>query len=116
MKQMLIAMGSNVQKEEKIAAAIQALRKRAEMQLCAVSAIYETVPIGHNGLPSDQPTFYNGAALVETSRTRDQMRSVLRQIETELGRVRSDNKFAPRVIDLDVVFVRTRQEPADVPT
>ena len=108
MNYVLIALGSNMQREANVPAAIEALRSHPAILLRAVSPVYETVPIGRNGQPSDQPTFHNGAALLETDLSPDELLSVLRQIEAQLGRVRGADKFDARPIDLDIALVRQK--------
>jgi 2-amino-4-hydroxy-6-hydroxymethyldihydropteridine diphosphokinase len=70
-------------------------------EVTAVSPVYETKPVGK----VDQPSFLNAAVLIETDLDPHTLKvSVLRQIEKELGRVRTQDKNAPRTIDLDVVL------------
>ncbi len=68
--------------------------------ILAVSRVYPSAAEG----PAGQPDFVNTAVLVETALTPAELRERLRQIESELGRVRVANKYAPRPIDLDLVF------------
>jgi len=67
----------------------------------AVSRVYETAPVGVQGAPP----FFNAAVRIETPRPPADIKwEVLRPVEAELGRVRSDDKNAPRCIDLDLVL------------
>ncbi|OUC09547.1 hypothetical protein RY27_02185, partial [Litorilinea aerophila] len=60
--------------------------------------------IGPDGRPSGQPNFHNVALRVETELGYQQLRQRLREVEARLGRVRTEDKFAPRPIDLDIVW------------
>ncbi len=51
----------------------------------------------------DQPDFLNGAVVLQTQLSYEQLIRELKKIEHRLGRVRIGNKNAPRTIDLDVV-------------
>ena len=64
------------------------------------SSIEKTEAIG----PPGQPDFLNGAFLFKTELTLQVVRQWLRSLEEELGRVRTDDKFAPRTMDLDVLL------------
>ena len=68
-------------------------------RLVKTSALTVTAPIGY----VDQPDFVNGAVLVETGLDADAFTSFLKKVEVCLGRVKTENKFGPRTIDLDVV-------------
>jgi 2-amino-4-hydroxy-6-hydroxymethyldihydropteridine diphosphokinase len=95
----LVALGSNINSEHNIREAIRLLA--LQTRLVAVSPVYETTPVGR----TDQPNFLNAAALVETDLTAAELKSrVLQSIESELGRVRTTDKNAPRTIDLDVTL------------
>jgi 2-amino-4-hydroxy-6-hydroxymethyldihydropteridine diphosphokinase len=95
-----LALGSNIDPETHLPEAVRRLEERLGVD--AVSAVYETEPVDAPGTPR----FLNAAVRVRWTGTPHALRAeVLRRIETELGRVRSDDPNAPRTIDLDLVFV-----------
>jgi len=96
--QAYLALGSNIQPERHLRAAIDLLRERCQLMSC--SSIYRTPPQGD----PDQADFLNMAARVGTSLSPEQFKVlVIGDIETQLGRVRNpNNKNAPRTIDLDI--------------
>lgn len=99
MTRVLISLGSNIEPERNLPEAVRLLAKQCE--LLAVSHVFQTRPVGK----TDQPDFLNAAALVETELSPDELKNrVLREIEQELGRVRSTDKNAPRTIDLDITL------------
>lgn len=63
------------------------------------SAIYQTDAWGM----VNQPSFFNQALMLETPYSARELMEKLLQIEEEMGRIRT-NKFAPRVIDIDILF------------
>jgi len=93
-----VLLGSNVDKERHLPAAVSALR---DLGLVAVSRAFETAPVG-----TDHPeTFLNAAAVLETEASEAEIRAACRAIEDGLGRVRDpDDPFMPRTIDLDLVI------------
>lgn len=52
---------------------------------------------------TDQPDFYNAAALVRTGWSARELLVWLQHLENEAGRVRRD-KWGPRTLDLDLLF------------
>jgi dihydroneopterin aldolase/2-amino-4-hydroxy-6-hydroxymethyldihydropteridine diphosphokinase len=91
-----VSLGSNINPERNLQAAVQRLASRFHLQ--AVSPVYETAPVGK----TDQPNFMNAAALVETDLDAAALKPALQAIEQELERVRTEDKNAPRTIDLDI--------------
>ena len=91
-----LALGSNINAEHNLQAAVRRLASRFHLR--AVSPVYETAPVGK----TDQPNFLNAAASIETDLAADELKQALQAIEQELGRVRTDDKNAPRTIDLDI--------------
>ncbi len=99
MKQIVVLLGSNIEKERNLPAAVQLLRRLS--RVTALSPVYETAPVGLR----EQPTFFNVAALVETElQPADFRAQVLSTIETRLHRVRTADKNAPRTIDADIIL------------
>jgi 2-amino-4-hydroxy-6-hydroxymethyldihydropteridine diphosphokinase len=95
-----LSLGSNIQPEENLPKAIEKLAESS--RLVAVSPVWETLPLGTTG---DQPNFLNAATLVETDQSPESFKAeVIRRIEDDLGRVRTTDKFAPRPIDIDIMF------------
>lgn len=99
MATLYVAMGSNIEPEENIVAAVRHLKKQVEV--IAVSTIYRTKPLTR----PDQADFRNGVVALQTRTPveRDALtRDLLKPIETALGRVRTADKHAARTIDLDL--------------
>ncbi len=104
MTPILISLGSNIDKEINIPAAIALLAEEPQLHILAVSPLFATAAVGSEGELAAQPAYHNAALLAETSLTSEQLLEVLGRIEQRLGRVRSQDKFAPRPIDLDLSF------------
>jgi len=97
----LIALGSNIERERNLPQALAMLRRHPRIALVAASPFYESLPLGGNG---GQPAYFNAAALVETDLEPAALKEVFRGIENRLGRVRTADKYAPRPIDLDIAY------------
>lgn len=93
----VVGIGSNIQPEENIREALRILE--GEQTLLSVSAMVETEPIGVTA----QPAFINGAVKVSTSMEQEEFSVYLKNIEDRLKRDRTQPRFGPRTIDLDVV-------------
>jgi len=99
MAQAFVAVGSNINPEVNVRAAVRLLAER--VQIAAVSTVYRTEPEG----PPGQPSFYNCVIEVTTDIPAHEFKfKVLRAIESELGRQRTSDKYAPRPIDLDLIL------------
>jgi GTP cyclohydrolase I len=96
----LITLGSNVEREGNLRLALARLRRHPHITLRAVSPVYETAPVGS----ADQSPYFNAAVLVETDLRPAALRDALRAVERDLGRVRTEDKYAPRTIDLDIAL------------
>lgn len=98
MPRIFISVGSNIEPEDHVR---QALARLAQaMRVVAISTVYLTPPLDR----PEQPPFYNAVVEVETALAPRELKRTLREIETALGRVRSDDKYAPRPIDLDILL------------
>lgn len=94
-----VLLGSNIEKEKNLPAAVKLLSEKC--RIVRSSSVYETCPVGLE----QQPTFFNAAVLVETDMTAFHFRrDILEPIEAKLRRVRTDDKNAPRTIDVDLIL------------
>jgi len=97
----VVLAGSNLDKERCLPEAIRRLRRNSDIKVKAVSACFVSKSVGG---PPDAPDFFNAAALVSTRLDPEALRQVLRTIEDDLGRVRTEDPDEPRTIDLDIVL------------
>jgi 2-amino-4-hydroxy-6-hydroxymethyldihydropteridine diphosphokinase len=80
--------------------------RRAVRELEAVvrvlrsSHVYATAPVG-----PPQPAYLNAAVLVDWEGTAQALLDALLGIEKGLGRTRDGERFGPRTIDLDVLWI-----------
>lgn len=98
MNSVAVSIGSNINPLENIQKAISVLS--ADHILQKVSTIRETAPIGY----ADQPNFFNCSVLLETPFIFEKFNFYLKGVEKQLGRIRTDNKYGPRTIDLDIII------------
>jgi len=99
MPRVYIGVGSNIDPERNIPAALKMLGEA--VRIVAISTFYKTSPIGS----PNSPEFYNGVVAIDTDvLPRDLKFRVLRRIEEAVGRIRCDDKYAPRTIDLDILL------------
>jgi len=101
MARVFVGVGSNIDPAENVPAALRLLAK--EVRVVATSLFYETLPLGR----PEQPAFYNGVVEIATDLPPDDLRQLLRRIETQLGRRRSRDPYAARTIDLDLLLYGT---------
>ena len=94
----IIGIGSNIEPEKNIAAALHILRQ--DHELGAVSTMVKTSPIGI----TEQPDFLNGAAKVFTTMEVADFKLYLKTVEDRLNRDRTTPKYGPRTIDLDILI------------
>lgn len=97
-----IALGSNLASQygDREANLREAVRRLDELgDVKAVSRFYDTEPVGY----LDQPRFLNGAVVLESGLSADELLRGMMEIERAMGRERVIAK-GPRVIDLDLLL------------
>lgn len=91
-----ISVGSNIDREEMIRAALRELQEMfGEL---VISPIYETVAVGFEG-----DAFFNLVVGIDTARRPAELHRLMREIEARHGRSREGEKFSSRTLDLDVL-------------
>lgn len=101
-----VSLGSNIERERNIHAAVQALREH--FGALALSPVYESRPIGFEG-----ENFYNLVAAIDTRETPEAVVAALHAIEQRLGRQRGTTRYTSRTIDLDLLLYEdlVREDP-----
>jgi 2-amino-4-hydroxy-6-hydroxymethyldihydropteridine diphosphokinase len=94
-----LELGGNMgNRKELINKAIAALTKKCS--IIARSSIYETAPWGFTA----ENNFYNQVIKIKTDLNPVQLLKVTQNIETKLGRVRTDTQYISRTMDIDILF------------
>ena len=97
MARVYVSIGSNIEREASIRAAVQALREC--FGTLTLSSVYENRPIGFEG-----ENFYNLVAAFDTDESPEAVTAILHDIERRLGRERGPSRFCSRTIDLDLLL------------
>ena len=96
-----IGLGSNLDKPaEQLQQAVNSLKLLPQSSLQAVSSLYASKPMG----PQDQPDYINAVACISTKLPALELLDELQQLELTSGRVRKDQRWGARVLDLDVLL------------
>jgi 2-amino-4-hydroxy-6-hydroxymethyldihydropteridine diphosphokinase len=96
--QAVLLLGSNIQPEQNIPRAVAHLQR--QVRVSQASSIWQSEAVGSSG-----PDFLNSALLVSTPLDAGVLKEqVLRPLEEQLGRVRTEDKSSPRAIDIDIIL------------
>lgn len=80
--------------------ALKELGQLPQCRLLEVSRYYRTPPWGE----PDQPDFINAVARIETRLSAGDLLAQMLALETRLGRRRTQKRWGPRLIDLDLLL------------
>ena len=96
-----IALGSNLgERLETLRSALRALEEADGVEVSALSALYETAPVGG---PGGQGRFLNAAAEVRTRLAPLELLDLLQGIEAQHHRTR-EVRWDARTLDLDILY------------
>lgn len=96
-----IAVGSNLADPVSQAKlAIEALKTLPDSEFVKTSELYSSTPMG----PRNQPDYINAVVAIKTNLTPLQLLDCTQAIEQEQGRVRKDERWGPRTLDLDIIL------------
>ncbi|MGB5445273.1 MAG: 2-amino-4-hydroxy-6-hydroxymethyldihydropteridine diphosphokinase [Psychromonas sp.] len=96
-----IGVGSNQAdpiKQAKLA--VETLRQLPKSLFCECSSLYHSAPMG----PQDQPDYINAVVKIDTQLSAIELLDELQKIELSQGRVRKENRWGPRTLDLDIIL------------
>lgn len=92
-----LSLGSNIEAEHNIKQCVHALCEHFGNIIC--SNVYQTPAIGFEG-----DDFLNLVVQLESNQSLETIKQICRDLEDQQGRVRQDNKFSARPIDIDVLL------------
>ncbi|MGF1775340.1 2-amino-4-hydroxy-6-hydroxymethyldihydropteridine diphosphokinase [Vibrio nomapromontoriensis] len=96
-----IAIGSNL--SDPVAQALdamEALKSLPKSSVIQCSSLYSSTPMG----PANQPDYINAVVKIQTELTPLELLDCTQAIELEQGRVRKDERWGPRTLDLDLIL------------
>jgi 2-amino-4-hydroxy-6-hydroxymethyldihydropteridine diphosphokinase len=96
-----IAVGSNMSDPVSQAKlALESLKTLPKSEFMQTSSLYSSTPMG----PQDQPDYINAVVCIQTELTPLQLLDCTQAIEQEQGRVRKEERWGPRTLDLDILL------------
>jgi len=104
-----IGLGSNLeQPEQQLKQAVAELKSLPDSLYVRDSGLYLSKPLVAEGVPEDQPDYYNAVVLLETGLAPVELLDQLQAIENRQHRVREQH-WGPRTIDLDILLYGQQQ-------
>jgi 2-amino-4-hydroxy-6-hydroxymethyldihydropteridine diphosphokinase len=98
MHQACLLLGSNIEPEQNLRIAVGLLQER--LPILRSSSVWQSA-----SADCCYPDYLNLAMLVTTSLDAEQLKTqVLRPLEAQMGRVRTEDKNASRTIDFDIII------------
>lgn len=105
MTRVFVALGANLGEPlAQIKAAQLALASLATPGSLRHSPLYQSLPMG----PADQPLYINGVSAFDTSLEPHALLDAFQRIEQAHGRVRKEERWGPRTLDLDMLLYGER--------
>jgi len=96
-----IGLGSNLSNPVKqVHQAIDQIKLLEQSSVTKLSSLYFSKPMG----PQDQPDYINAVLSLNTSLSPIELLDSLQQIENFAGRIRKDERWGARVLDLDILL------------
>ena len=96
-----IGIGSNLDDPvAQVKEAFEELEMLPDTVMQAKSSLYGSKPMG----PKDQPDYVNAVVAMETLLSVEDLYAALKKIEDLQGRDRSEDKWGPRILDLDLLL------------
>jgi 2-amino-4-hydroxy-6-hydroxymethyldihydropteridine diphosphokinase len=96
-----IGLGSNLaHPAEQIKSARKAITQVPGVHALEFSSLYQSAPMG----PQDQPDYVNAVMCIATDLPPIELLRCLQNIENDQGRVRKDQRWGARTLDLDMLL------------
>jgi 2-amino-4-hydroxy-6-hydroxymethyldihydropteridine diphosphokinase len=101
-----VGLGANLgDPRGQVLAALDGLGALPQSRLVAASSLYASPPMG----PPDQPDYINAVARLQTKLPPHELLTELQALEAGAGRVRTGQRWGPRLLDLDLLLWGERE-------
>jgi 2-amino-4-hydroxy-6-hydroxymethyldihydropteridine diphosphokinase len=108
MHQACLLLGSNIEPEQNLPRAVSLLLERVTVY--KKSSVWETASVD-----CCYPNYLNLALLIATDQDADQLKEgLLRPLEAQMGRLRTQDKNASRTIDFDIILFDGKLQDPDL--
>lgn len=92
-----LSLGSNIDRQQHISQSLAELEQQFGKIEC--SPVYESEAVGFDGEP-----FYNLVVKIETDKGVGELNRMLHALEDQHGRIRGEEKFSARTLDIDILL------------
>lgn len=100
----VIALGSNLgERDEELFRAVADLNATEGVRVVAQSSVHETTALTESGYDDQAPKYLNQVVLVDTVWEPQALLEIVLEVETQHGRVRTDERYASRTLDIDLI-------------
>lgn len=100
MTMLYLLLGGNLGDKKKIFTEARELLGQRIGKMISFSSVYETEPWGFQA----NELFWNQVLKIETELSPEDVLRKIQQIEQDLGRIRKENRYDSRIIDIDILF------------
>lgn len=99
-----LSLGSNMgDRLQNLTRARELIADAAKVSVLVSSPVYETEPVGVKDQYRDL-SFLNAVLIVESGLEVEELSDLIHGVENTLGRERSEDRYAPRPIDVDILY------------
>jgi 2-amino-4-hydroxy-6-hydroxymethyldihydropteridine diphosphokinase len=105
-----IGLGSNLlNPTQQLKLAVQEISQLPQTKIVKASSLYASKPMG----PQNQPDYVNAVCKISTALSPYPLLDALQQIELKHGRVRKEERWGPRTLDLDILLYGSMVEDTE---
>lgn len=100
----VVALGSNLgERDEELFRALADLKATEGIRVIAQSSIHETVALTETGYDESVPKYLNQVVVIDTVWEPHALLQIALGIEAHHGRERTDERYASRTLDIDLI-------------
>ena len=100
----VLALGSNLgERDDELFRAVADLKATEGIRVVGASSIHETTALTESGYDEAAPRYLNQVVMIDTVWSPRDLLRLTSEIELRHGRLRDDQRYAPRTLDIDII-------------